>query len=251
MGRDLRCRARGVVAVWVLCARSHRAIVDQRRVDARPRLGHASPVTRVSTCLAAVVVLAAVAGCSTSTVITPVALGAITISPAPGAGGSTARPTDGSATADDRRPVPAPVADMHRKIFAPSGTPLPGEVQCLLTVHDGRLSHEKLHVLVLFADGAVATWTHALDGPVEPFLARLTPEEVARSRASLDEIASHRGAARDRFLPSTTVLGISARPGDRVETSYFASEETPEALDRLVQLLKRRLEATNARSSSR
>lgn len=162
-----------------------------------------------------------------------------------GAAPTTAPTAEPTPSADGA--VPARVADLHRTMFERSAKPVPGGgVQCLITVHDGEPSHDRFHAVVLFADGAVATWTQAPTGRVEPFLAQLAPDEGARARAWLEEVARSRDAARDRFPPSTTVVGISAPVGDRVGTSYFASGETPEPLDRLVQLLKHRLEATNA-----
>lgn len=140
------------------------------------------------------------------------------------------------------------MAELHRTIFDPTGEPIPGgKLRCVVTVHDGKLSHDRFHAVALFGDGSVATWTESPEGRIEPFLAKLTPTEDAQAGRWLDDVATMRAAARDRFAPAATVVGISTRPGDRVETSYFASGDTPEPLDQLVQLLKRRLEATNAR----
>lgn len=191
--------------------------------------------------------LGAMAACSATTGA-PSGATLPTASTDDGTGPSTLRPEDRAAPADERRPVPAPVADLHRTVFEPSDTPVPdGGVLCLITVHDGQLSHEQFHAVVLFQGGSIATWTQAATGRVEPFLAKLAPEEGTRARGWLADVARERDGARDRFAPSTTVVGISTPAGGHVETSYFAAGETPEPLDRLVQLLKQRFEATNAR----
>lgn len=152
-----------------------------------------------------------------------------------------------AASEAELRPVPARVADLHRTFFEPSKKPVPGgKIQCLITVHDGELSRDQFYAVALFGDGSIATWAESSKGRVSPFLAKLAPEENARAVAWLDELARDRSAARERFVTSTTVMGISTRSRERVETSYFATTETPEPLDSIAALLKDRLEATNA-----
>ncbi len=186
-----------------------------------------------------------VAACGAPLAAPPSVATVLVPDPEAGADAPPARAT--APAADERRPVPARVADLHRTLFEPSEEPVPGGgVECVITVHDGRLSHDKFYAVVLFAGGSVATWTESPTGRLDPFLARLTPEDDARARGWLDEVERQRGAAGDRFLPSATILGISTRPGARVETSYFVSTRTPDPLDRLVQLLKDELEATHA-----
>lgn len=169
----------------------------------------------------------------------------VSTSAVPSSAPVTANGTE-SPEAETGHPVPAQVADLHRSFFEPSAKPVPGgKVQCLITVFDGELSHDQFYAVALFADGSVATWTQSLaKGRVGIFLAKLSPEENTRALAWLEDIAPHRSGSRDRFAPSTTVMGISTRAG---ETAYFATDETPEPLDQLAGLLKQRLEATNAR----
>lgn len=203
---------------------------------------------RISRRLGGYAIVALVAACSETA--TPGSVSTVrTPSAEPSAATPSARSTEPTASAaENRRPVPARVADLHRTIFARPAKSVPGgSVKCLITIHDGQLSHDQFYAVVLFADGSVATWTQSSKGPVESFLAKLTQEEDARALKWLAEVAREGAAARDRFDPSTTVMGISTRPAERVETSYFAADQTPEALDRLVHLVKHRLEATNAR----
>jgi hypothetical protein len=195
----------------------------------------------ISTRLLGCVALCVVSACS-ATKATP----APTSEPAAASSATpTATAAETVATDADRLPVPARVVDLHRSLFEPSAKPVPGgKLHCLITVHDGKLSHDQFYAVALFGGGMVATWTQSPSGKVEPFTAKLTDEEYKRALGWLGELAKDRGAAADRFAPSTTVMGISTQPG---ATSYFASDQTPESLDGLAKLLKHRLEATNAR----
>lgn len=200
---------------------------------------------RISTQLVSYAALGVVAACSA-----PAASTLIVLRPSAEPSGALPSPPAAEPTAsvaDTPRPIPARVADLHRTIFEASAKPVPGgKVQCLITIHDGQLSHDPFYVVVLFAGGSVATWAQSPKGPVVLFFAKLTPEEDARALGWLEQLTREPGAAHDRFSPSTTVMGISTRPGQRVDTSYFALDETPPPLDALAWLLKHRLEATNA-----
>lgn len=204
-------------------------------------------VKRMTSRLLGAVVLCAVAACGVSPPVpsTPTPTSGATAEPGAVPAASPVEPT--ASAPDDRHPVPARVADVHRSFFEPTDAPIPGGiVHCLITLHDGRLPHDEFYAVALFGGGQVATWVERPTGRAELFVARLTPEEDGQARRWLEEVAAHRDAAHDRFPPSTTVLGLSTRRSDRLETSYFASGDAPVPLERLVQLLKSRLEATNA-----
>lgn len=143
-------------------------------------------------------------------------------------------------------PIPDAVARLHRNAFSSAAVdPKLGGVRCFVTLHDAGLERGEFFPLVLFEDGAVATWRQTATGKEEPFFATLSSDEQARATQLVEALKGVRGAARATFARSTLVMGVSLRVSTEVQTLYFDQREVPAPLNLLVALLKQRLEATN------
>jgi hypothetical protein len=165
--------------------------------------------------------------------------------PAEAATGAAA-PAHSAAPAGDELPVPEAVATLHRGAFEAreSATKL-GGVVCYVTLHDAALEKGGFYPLVLFANGSVGTWRQTPAGAEEPFFAKLSSEEQAQATELVSKISEGRSLARQAFDRSALVMGVSLRVGGRQETHYFDVERMPDALGRVVAMLKHRLEETN------
>lgn len=142
--------------------------------------------------------------------------------------------------------VPEAVVALHQRAFAPNPAEAElGRVICVVTLHDAAYARGYFHPLVVFADGAITTWTQADDGPREPFTAQLDAEEQASAAALIHAIPGKRAMADERFEAQAHVMGVSTRDGETVVTLYFDVRELPDELSRLVGMLQHRLEATN------
>lgn len=120
-----------------------------------------------------------------------------------------------------------------------------GRTLCLITLHDAGLARGEFFAVVLFDRGLVTTWRQTAEHAEEPFMARLAPEELTQANELLAALGSDRSSARQSFRTTASVMGVSRRERDQVETLYFDLGEIPKPLAELAGLLKYRLEATN------
>jgi hypothetical protein len=172
---------------------------------------------------------------------------------APAARDAPVEPASASSTSSRADPhtaegaaVPEAVAKLHANAFDRGDVEAElGRVLCVVTLHRAADARGDIYPLVVFAEGAVTTWTQTADGPREPFAAALEPEELATATALIDAIRSQRGDADVTFATEASVMGVSTRDGERIVTRYFDARMLPAELGRLVGLLKHRLEATN------